>query len=401
MIVVFMHLACMGTHWREIAAEILGAIEASGLADAAARIHVGVSGSDSAAAELRERHAANTSISWHHHGEAFDAYEFPTLELLAESSRRHPEASVLYCHTKGVSRDAHNPFFRHWRRYMVRSIILEYRKHVAALATHDASGDMWTKGTHFSGNFWWARASHINQLPDIRALRTAPRVIYDSLPPEDNLRLQCEMWIGMRPGIRVKDHGITNMTPGFDFRIVGEPTAMPCPLNALGIGALYLTARAHVMSGQTSAALDREGFDPRTPVIHWPAPPRRGSQVFDLIGSPSLHRGLLRDAAARGYGAVCVMADDLVFENGFNEILAYALSQMPDNWRVIYLAYAERDGFHGYARRIKEAIAIPRAPRYVGAYLVRGNGLDRLADRPAGPSAYAIVPSLAQPAARA
>ena len=74
-------------------------------------------------------------------------------------------------------------------------------------------------GRFYAGNFWWARCSYINKLPDINELRE-----YD--------RRMSELWIGMTeegcmlscftltPG---KDQEVTNFhTQSIDFELYGD-----------------------------------------------------------------------------------------------------------------------------------------------------------------------------------
>jgi len=47
-------------------------------------------------------------------------------------------------------------------------------------------------------SFWRARSEHVRRLLDVRALRTAPRLV--RADPTLNVGLQCEFWVGMARG---------------------------------------------------------------------------------------------------------------------------------------------------------------------------------------------------------
>ena len=90
---------------------------------------------------------------------------------------------------------------------MLDSMVRNHQECLRELLRHDAVGTNW-RGNHYSGNFWWARAQHIRKLPDVRALRRAPRSLTGD--PVWNLRLQCEFWLSMAPG-RFKNIGVEGL----------------------------------------------------------------------------------------------------------------------------------------------------------------------------------------------
>ena len=79
---------------------------------------------------------------------------------------------MWYIHTKGVTAP-NNPNQRDWRKYMEYFTIERYEDCIKALETYDVCGVNWhpplwdVKNYHFSGNFWWARAEYIKNLPPI------------------------------------------------------------------------------------------------------------------------------------------------------------------------------------------------------------------------------------------
>ena len=154
-------------HWREIVAEQVGEMVASGLYDAAAEFEVGVLGPVAEVEALRELLAATPKFRVVFHGENANLYEHPTLGRLFAAAQQ-AEFYAVYAHTKGVTYpgDTHAG----WRHDLNRHIFAHWRANVAQLATGCdtsggrlyRSGGQWPR--HYSGNFWWARAAYIRTL---------------------------------------------------------------------------------------------------------------------------------------------------------------------------------------------------------------------------------------------
>ena len=148
-----------------------------------------------------------------------------TLNEIYEYSRDHPEAKILYIHTKGIirpfkcdtyfpSNDA-KPWVYNWRNCMQRHLISGYRQCIQDLDDHDLVGVKWkaTPVPHFSGNFWWANASYINTLESpiiqTRYWRWG--------------RFSCEFWICGNRVDQIQGRP-RNKTP-----IIGNPTCKKIP----------------------------------------------------------------------------------------------------------------------------------------------------------------------------
>lgn len=144
--------------------EILERIAGSGLAaalDALVVVNVGDP------VELPQDLALPAATTLVNHSTSGAVYEYPTLQTLHLFSRFHPEARVLYLHTKGASHAREHTPIQDWRRYLLYQMVDRFRDGWAALAEHDAAGcDLreWPS-RHFSGNFWWARAAYLATLP--------------------------------------------------------------------------------------------------------------------------------------------------------------------------------------------------------------------------------------------
>ena len=381
MINVYFHVSCMGNHWRDIVEEIVSAMTQNGLYTEANQVHYSVIGTQDDFTWLKSNYSNLDKVTWHYHGSRTDQYEFPTMELLMDNAKIYPEAKYLYCHTKGVSKNYLNPFFKYWRRYMIKNVIQPYGRHLSLLNTYDISGCMWSDNTHFSGNFWWANGAHINQLPDIRNLRLNPVTIWPSHTFEDNLRLQCEMWIGMRTGIKVRENGILNMKPGFNFQIPGETDPVPCPLNNMNFDKIFLINLEHRQDRlqQTIQQLNKIGLKnvTRFPAIN----ARRLGITKKTLDNPGLigcflsHYFILQQAVMAGWKRLLILEDDVNFVNGFNELLQYSLTQLPTDWQLVYLGYTERNGHLTYKEKLSDNITIPNDPWGTQAYMVQGDGI--------------------------
>jgi len=96
-------------------------------------------------------------------------YEGPALrELWKACNETDEEFYVYYIHNKGVSYPP-NTKSEPWRKNMANAILVNWGKCISILDKGEKTcGIMWRKSikdpAHYSGNFWWARASHIRTL---------------------------------------------------------------------------------------------------------------------------------------------------------------------------------------------------------------------------------------------
>jgi hypothetical protein len=114
-----------------------------------------------------------------------EEYEFSTLNIIRDYCKENENINVLYIHTKGAS-VAPNICIDEWRQYMLYYNLKNIPKIEQILTYYDACGvDLVSDPVlHFSGNFWWSKAKHINTL----------------LPPTEvngvfSERHKCEFWI--------------------------------------------------------------------------------------------------------------------------------------------------------------------------------------------------------------
>lgn len=119
--------------------------------------------------------------------------EAETLKWVRDYAKDNPEDYILYFHMKGISKQ--NEATEDWRKYMEYFAIERWKDCVAKLDEgYDCCGVMLNSQTpigywpHFSGNFWWAKASYINTL----------KHEYLELP----WRYYREFWIGSNPDMK-------------------------------------------------------------------------------------------------------------------------------------------------------------------------------------------------------
>lgn len=121
-------------------------------------------------------------------------WEFPTLEKIISHSKKNPKDKILYIHTRGSSRPKSVPDFE-WiekaRNYRLHQCINRFEDCLNFLEEYDTCGPelIHNPVTHYSHNFWWAKCSHINNLPEPKSLP----VIYE-------LRHNAEFWVCSKKG---------------------------------------------------------------------------------------------------------------------------------------------------------------------------------------------------------
>lgn len=177
--------------------EQMNALKESGLAEAMDEMHIGVNG-DEGQGLLAAAFAPAKAII-HAHG-AKAVTELPTFAILRRWLPGHLDWFVLYHHSKGVTQiehGRHDPEYKaHQRRTMERGVVWNWKQCVQDLERgYDAVGTNWVDpitrpvlpGRFFAGNFWWARADYLAQLPPLPETAKAYTMAE---------REQAEHWIG-------------------------------------------------------------------------------------------------------------------------------------------------------------------------------------------------------------
>lgn len=197
-------------------------LQHSGLLDSAAELHVGVNGgpeSDDFVKMLLPR-KANVML----HGLESRA-ENLTIVALEKWVRSHPDWAVLYFHSKGATRGSastYDGYITKWRECLMKHCIHDWRLCVTALKNgFEAAGAHWLTGMGpdrsqnlFAGNFWWAKAAYLMNLPSIFQ---RDRIQMSGIAALES-RHEAEVWIGNGRRLpRVRDmHKTSPSVCGFD-----------------------------------------------------------------------------------------------------------------------------------------------------------------------------------------
>ena len=164
---VVYHISMMG-RWEEICDRQFDRILASGLLNDPMfqKMHVRVLGERDEfekAERLFEGHEDKVSVVYY--SENLKLYEYPSTLKVKELAYQHPDSKILYLHSKGVTRPS---FVDEWSMYMEYFLLDHYDRCLWKLDRFAvASADIATRSQDpfFMGNFWWAAARHVNELP--------------------------------------------------------------------------------------------------------------------------------------------------------------------------------------------------------------------------------------------
>lgn len=187
----FFHCAAMG-NWMEVLEEQLALMKGVGLT----WVYVGFLGTDSDRKHFESRakaHCIEVDVKYHH--DDVKMYETPTIRLIADWARAHPNNYCLYWHTKGVS-NPDNVIKIGWRRLMQRKVVHAWRRNAELLKNGlESIGVNWISqplNGHWPGNFWMSKASYINSLQEFS-------LYYWTQPGFNSCRLASEFWHGAGP----------------------------------------------------------------------------------------------------------------------------------------------------------------------------------------------------------
>ena len=136
--------------WEQIYYEQMGAMLLSRLLDHA-HLTIGINGDKDIDAPN------NCKIVRHVDGFS----EKPSLLLARQIAEDHPDALILYLHSKGISHATRNQ--DDWRMMMQHFLLVNWEKAVDLLEDYDIASVNWRTFpvAHPSGNYWWTRASHL------------------------------------------------------------------------------------------------------------------------------------------------------------------------------------------------------------------------------------------------
>jgi hypothetical protein len=211
----------------ELMSEQLTLASEVGLLDAAAEVVLCTNGNpDSFKAAHEIMNPADfPNVQFVHTSDRTNLWEFPTLDQLKKDvDSTDEEFYVCYFHLKGLSRLG-DQRVQDWRHYMEYWCIDQWEENVAKLDEGmDTAGANYVEGpwAHYSGNFWWARASYIRKLeplvhPDNLPWGTPSKYI-NAVLDNGNFRYEHEAWIGSKSPVWAELHSSPGkQTPGWHF----------------------------------------------------------------------------------------------------------------------------------------------------------------------------------------
>lgn len=139
---------------------ILRELRVSGLQRIAIKTFVVLNGYFPPSFSLHENHQKVTFIKM----PSVQYFEYPGLTLVYEQALLlHPNAKILYVHTKGSTSKSEDNLKEYWLDVMLHYYITLYNQSVTLLNNGwDTSGinPMSNPFPHYSGNFFWAKASY-------------------------------------------------------------------------------------------------------------------------------------------------------------------------------------------------------------------------------------------------
>ena len=173
-IIGYLHI-CQKGEWKRSFDMIFNCIKNYGLYDITSEIRLGIVGDDH---NIIEDYRLNNSKFKTIFVGNSELYERPTLLHMRNSCTKDGENTFYwYLHTKGL-RHFGTPkenYVIDWINLMLYFNVRKWKDAIEKLETYNTYG-INLLGLHFySGNFWWARSTHISQLPDkIEDYYTAP-----------------------------------------------------------------------------------------------------------------------------------------------------------------------------------------------------------------------------------
>ena len=151
-------------------------------------------------------------------------HECYTTYYLWKFCQNNPNSNVIYIHSRGITHNKDESLYvDDWTNMMEYFIIETWRNNIDMIDNYKTFGcELWDfrennsnkkkdqhNGKHYSGNFWWAKSTYINSLPN-------PYIFAKN----GNDRFGCgEFWILKSPNFDIKEHKIlfqTESNPTFD-----------------------------------------------------------------------------------------------------------------------------------------------------------------------------------------
>lgn len=221
---VFVHLNDLPGAF-DLMSEQLTLASESGLLDTAEEVILCTNGNANNFTAAKEVMAEFENVKFVHVSNNTGLWEFPTLDYMKHVvDTSEEEFYICYFHLKGLSRRG-DACVQDWRQYMEYWCIDRWEDNVAKLDEGmDTVGANYIEGpwSHYSGNFWWARASYVRKLeplvhPDNIAWGTPSKYI-DAILDNGNFRYEHEAWIGSKNPVWAELHSSPGkLIPGWHF----------------------------------------------------------------------------------------------------------------------------------------------------------------------------------------
>jgi hypothetical protein len=221
---VFVHLNDLPGAF-DLMSEQLTLASETGLLDAAEEVILCTNGNVNNFTGAKEVMAEFENVKFVHVSDNTGLWEFPTLDYMKHVvDTSTEEFYICYFHLKGLSRLG-DQRVQDWRHYMEYWCIDRWEDNVAKLDEGmDTAGANYVEGpwAHYSGNFWWARASYVRKLeplvhPDNLSWGTQSKYI-DAVLDNGNFRYEHEAWIGSQSPVWAELHSSPGKTqPGWHF----------------------------------------------------------------------------------------------------------------------------------------------------------------------------------------
>jgi hypothetical protein len=160
---VYFHI-CRINNWKEIVETLWSDLRASGLYDKVNEIRAVVVGPNR---DTPPAFFSDPKFRLLLESADPSNFERTTLNLLYSHSLENSENfHVLYIHSKGVTHNSTNPAVTDWTNYLTHFNMYKYEDCIRELENYDVVGVNLSlrPKVHFSGNFWWSTASHIQTL---------------------------------------------------------------------------------------------------------------------------------------------------------------------------------------------------------------------------------------------
>lgn len=201
-----------GKYSDEIFCDIYDQIEKSGLLEKLSQIKVVTLGNQK---NLKTDFSKYSKVFHANHNNDLLSFEFPTLKQISnDANQLDDNTCILYLHLKNVSNQKREST-EAWKKRMLDCVVHNHEVCIDKLKTYNAVGTEYCDTIpkingkiprHYSGNFWWASAKHIKNLPfpDYKILLKTHGFLVKNrnnrnpaAPVHCNWRYLAEFWIAL------------------------------------------------------------------------------------------------------------------------------------------------------------------------------------------------------------